>query len=83
MPNVIEIPEIVKEALPQPSPDTVEVTLTLNPAFVNKLTAMLSGTPTHRNQRAQQGIESLDTPEMLVDLLARQYPYIYIKALAG
>lgn len=83
MPSVIEIPENVEEAPSQPPPDTVEITLTLNPALVNKLTALLAGTPSQRRQCAQQGIESPGTPEMLVNLLARQYPYIYIKALAG
>ena len=43
MPSVIEAPETAEEAQEQLSHDAVEITLTLRPGFVSKITALLWG----------------------------------------
>lgn len=83
MPGIIDVPEIVEETQGGTSYDTIEVTLSLNPTFVNKITDLLSGTANRRRQCAYLEAERHDASETVVDMLARQHPYIYIKALAG
>jgi hypothetical protein len=83
MSSVIDLPEMVGESQERSSYDTVEVTLSLHPAFVNKIAGLLSGTATLRRQYAFLKIEHHDAGETATDILARQHPYIYIKALAG
>ena len=81
MPSVIKTPEITEETQEQPSHDTVEVTLTLHPSFVSKITAVLKSM--RRNERSAEHSECYATPEMPLDILARENPYLYIKAMAG
>ena len=83
MPGVIDISEIAEESRSGVPDDTIEVTLSLHPALVNKITDLLSGTTGHRRRCAYLETEPHDAGETMLDTLARQHPYLYIKSLAG
>lgn len=79
MPNVIEIPETVEEK------HVTHVCRKDTPAprrgFVSKITAVLKSM--RRNERSAEHSECYATPEMPLDILAREHPYFYIKAMVG
>ena len=83
MPSVIEAPETAEEAQEQLSHDAVEITLTLRPGFVSKITALLWGVAPSLREHSHSEIPGVRKGDMLLDILAREHPYIYIKAMAG
>ena len=83
MPSVIEIPEAAEKTQEHASCDAVDITLALHPNFVSKITAALQGMALRRRQRSYEDMERHDASQMPLDILAREHPYMYIKAMAG
>lgn len=81
MPNVIEIPETVEEKHVEHSYKTLPPLPAPRRGFVSKITAVLKSM--RRNERSAEHSECYATPEMPLDILAREHPYFYIQAMAG
>ena len=81
MPNVIEIPETVEEKHVEHSYETLPPMQAPRRGFVSKITAVLKSM--RRNERSAEHSECYTTPEMPLDILAREHPYFYIQAMAG
>ncbi len=81
MPNVIEIPETVEEKHVEHSYKTLPPMQAPRRGFVSKITAVLKSM--RRNERSAEHSECYATPEMPLDILARENPYLYIKAVCG
>ena len=81
MPNVIEIPETVEEKHVEHSYKTLPPMPTPRRGFVSKITAALKSM--RHNERSAEHSECYATPEMPLDILARENPYLYIKAVCG
>ena len=81
MPNVIEIPETVEEKHVEHSYKTLPPLPAPRRGFVSKITAVLKSM--RRNERSAEHSECYATPEMPLDILARENPYLYIRAVCG
>jgi hypothetical protein len=81
MQNVIEIPETVEEKHVEHSYKTLPPMPAPRRGFVSKITAVLKSM--RRNERSAEHSECYATPEMPLDILAREHPYFYIKAMVG
>lgn len=83
MPSVIEAPVIEAEGLGAYTNETLQPVSTSHPSVKGRFTALISGLALRGRQRAYLERKSQGAPETLIDMLARQQPYIYIKAMAG
>ena len=83
MPSVIEIPETVEEEHLEQSCQTRPPIPAPRRGFISKMTALLAKVAPRHNQYAdRQGLRRQEV-EMPLDILAREHPYLYIKAMAG
>lgn len=83
MPSVIEEPEITAESQAEHSHETLSPTSAARRGFVSKVIALLAYVAPLYKKRLYSDIPSQKKIEMPVDILAREHPYTYIKALAG
>ena len=83
MPSVIEIEETLREIRELPSYESLQPIPVPRRGFVSKITTVLSGWVTRCRQRSYRDKERHGMSEMPLDILAREHPYTYIKALAG
>lgn len=83
MPHVIEAPAIREESRELPSYEVGHVESAPEGGFIRILAAIVSKVAARRRQRSQGGVSNYRAPETAVDMLARKYPYIYIKAMSG
>ncbi len=83
MPSVMEIPEIVEEERVESSHPARPQMSAPHLGFISKLTALVANvTPRHKAYADRQGLHREEN-EMPLDILAREHPYMYIKAMAG
>ena len=83
MPNVIEIPETVEEEHVEHSYKTLPPMPAPRPGFVSKITALLWGVAPSLRERSHSEIPGVRKGDMPLDILAREHPYFYIKAMVG
>lgn len=83
MPSVIETPVIEEEGVRASTNKTLASASAACLSTGKRLPAFISRRALRDGQRCGPEIQRQDAPGMLVDILARQQPYIYIKALAG
>ncbi len=81
MPSGIEIEETLAEIRELPSYESTPPVPAPHRGFVSKITAVLKSM--RRNERSAEHSECYATPEMPLDILARENPYLYIKAMTG
>ena len=83
MSSVIEAPETVEEEHLEQSSQTLPPIPAPRLGFISKLTTLLAHVAPRHNQYAdRQGLRRQEV-EMPLDILAREQPYLYIKAMAG
>ena len=83
MPNVIEIPETVEEKHVEHSYETLPPMQAPRRGFVSKITVLLWELAPSLRERSRSEIPGVRKGEMPLDILAREHPYLYIKAMAG
>ncbi len=83
MPSVLEIPETVEEEQVEHSYKTLPPMPARRLGFITKMTALLANVaPLHKQYSGRLRLRHEEV-EMPLDILAREYPDTYIKALAG
>ena len=80
MPSVIEIPETLEEEHVEQSHETLPPIPAPRRGFMTALLANVA--PRHKQHSDRQGLRREEV-EMPLDTLAREYPYLYIQAMAG
>lgn len=83
MPSVIEIEETLVEIRELPSYESRQPVSAPRCGFVSRIIAVLKGLTARRRERSYEDRECYGASEMPLDILAREHPYVYIKALAG
>ena len=87
MPTVIEAPETVEETLAEirelPSYKSPQPASAPRLGFITKMTALLANVaPLHKQHSGRLGLRHKEE-ETPLNILAREHPYTYIKAMAG
>ena len=83
MPHVIEAPAITEESQELPSYEVGHAEPVSESGFARIIAAIGRKIAARRRQRSHWGVSNHRAPETAVDMLARKYPYIYIKAMSG
>ncbi len=83
MPSVIEIPENLEEEHVEQSRETVPPIPAPRLGFISMMTALLANIASRHKQHADRQRLRREEVEMLLDILAREHPYMYIKTMAG
>jgi hypothetical protein len=83
MASVTEVPEIIEESQIEHSHATLPPTPAARRGFVSNVIALLAHVAPLYKKCLDSDIPSQKKIEMPVDILAREHPYTYIKALAG
>ncbi len=82
-PETVETVETVEEEQVEQSYETLPPMLAPRHGVVSATIASLSGVATYLRRCSHSKIASNRAQELPLDALAREHPYLYIKALAG